>query len=165
MTILFQENVCLFLQTANKKLPYYQMFSFAAKREERREKREERRENLWYTIPKFCFPEYISILWNSTKLWKLPFPTFFDNISKILPYHGSNFSSYETSVPNSAPGLSSHPPKVHLKDEFLEQGASEQRKVFPLLLGWYWPHPSQASLRMRRFIDLYKKTNLVPRAF
>ena len=30
----------------------------------------------------------ISILWNWTKLWKLDFPTFFSNISKIFPYYG-----------------------------------------------------------------------------
>ena len=65
--------------------------------------------------------------------------------------------NYIIYLQNSAPGLSSHLPRVHLKDEFLEQRASEQRKVFPLLLGWYWPHPSQAPLRMRRFIEHFTK--------
>ena len=34
----------------------------------------------------YIFPEYF--LWNWTKLWKLDFPTFFYNISKILPLNG-----------------------------------------------------------------------------
>ena len=36
----------------------------------------------------FHTTEYISIQWNWTKLWKLDFPTFFYNISKIFPYNG-----------------------------------------------------------------------------
>ena len=36
----------------------------------------------------FHTTENISIPWNWTKLWKLDFPTFFYNISKIFPYCG-----------------------------------------------------------------------------
>ena len=35
--------------------------------------------------------ENIFILWNWTKLWKLDSPTFFHNISKILPYYIKEF--------------------------------------------------------------------------
>ena len=78
MTILFQENVCLFLQTANKKLPYYQMFSFAAKREERRE---EKTSGTQFQNSKILFSRVHFHTVEFDKTMEIAFPTFFDNIS------------------------------------------------------------------------------------
>ena len=36
----------------------------------------------------FHTTDNISILWHWTKLWKLDFPTFFYNISKVFPHYG-----------------------------------------------------------------------------
>ena len=63
----------------------------------RKEKKEEKKprplqfysQNIFRVFPEyFHTTENISILWNWAKLWKMDFPTFFYNISKIFSYYG-----------------------------------------------------------------------------
>ena len=128
------------------------MFSFAAKREERRE---EKTSGTQFQNSKILFSRVHFHTVEFDKTMEIAFSNLFRQYFHIM---GPIFSvmSYERNciiyLQNSAPGLSSHLPKVHLSSR-----ASEQRKVFSLLLGWYWPHPSQASLRMRRFIEHFTK--------